>query len=153
MSRLKPAEPHGLDLIRRMTYRTARRMYGRQLEPMQALGHHRTLLVGVGAVSMALERYSKSVDHHLKHLAMLRTSQLVGCEWCLDFGSYLAQQSGIPEQQLRELSTWRESGRFDPVERLVLEYAGADDAHSGARSPTSCSRSCAITSTSARSSS
>ena len=91
-----------------------------QLEPMQALGHHRPLLVGFGAVSMALERYSKSVDHHLKHLAMLRTSQLVGCEWCLDFGSYLAQQSGTPEQQLRELSTWRESGRFDPSSASCL---------------------------------
>jgi 4-carboxymuconolactone decarboxylase len=54
---------------------------------------------------------------------MLRTSQLAGCEWCLDFGSYLAQQAGASAEQLRELSTWRESSRFDPLERLVLEYA------------------------------
>jgi AhpD family alkylhydroperoxidase len=56
---------------------------------------------------------------------MLRTAQLVGCEWCLDFGSYLAQRSGCPEDKLRELSTWRDSDRFDQVERLVLEYAEA----------------------------
>lgn len=125
MSRLKPAEPHGPDLIRRYSYRTARRMYGRQLEPMQILAHHRPLLLGVGAASVAFERHSKSVDEHLKQLAMLRTSQLVGCEWCLDFGSYLAHRSGCSDDQLRELSTWRESDRFEPLERLVLEYAEA----------------------------
>jgi AhpD family alkylhydroperoxidase len=123
MSRLKPAEPHGVDLLRRLTYRTGRRMYGRDLEPSGVLAHHRPLLFGVGMASLAFERHSRAVDQHLKHLAMLRTSQLVGCEWCLDFGSYLAQQGGASEHQLRELSKWRESERFDPLERLVLEYA------------------------------
>jgi AhpD family alkylhydroperoxidase len=125
MSRLKPAEPHGPDLIRRLTYRTARRMYGRQLEPAGILAHHRPLLLGVSAASLALERYSHAVDEHLKLLAMLRTSQLIGCEWCLDFGSYLAQHAGLSEEQLRELSTWHDSERFDPLERLVLEYTEA----------------------------
>jgi len=125
MSRLKPAEPIGLDPIRRLTYRTTRSMYGRQLEPAGVLGHHRPLLIGISAASLALERYSKSLDEHLKHLAMLRTSQLIGCEWCLDFGSYLAQRAGLSEEQLRELSSWRESERFDPLERLVLEYSEA----------------------------
>lgn len=123
MSRLKPAEPHGVDLLRRLTYRTGRRMYGRDLEPSGVLAHHRPLLFGVGVASLAFERHSRAVDQHLKHLAMLRTSQLAGCEWCLDFGSYLAQQAGASAEQLRELSTWRESSRFDPLERLVLEYA------------------------------
>jgi AhpD family alkylhydroperoxidase len=123
MSRLKPAELHGPDLIRRYSYRTARRTYGRELEPMQILAHHRPLLLGVGVASLALERHSKSVDERLKQLAMLRTSQLVGCEWCLDFGSYLAQQSGLSDEQLREMLVWRESDLFEPIERLVLEYA------------------------------
>jgi AhpD family alkylhydroperoxidase len=122
MSRLNPADPHGLDLIRRMSFRAARRTYGRQLEPMRVLAHHRPLLTGVGVASLAFERYSRAVDQSLKHLAMLRTSQLIGCEWCLDFGSYLAQQAGLPEQKLRALSGWRESELFEPVERLVLEY-------------------------------
>ena len=123
MSRLKPAEPHGIDLLRRLTYRTGRRMYGRDLEPSGILAHHRPLLFGVGVASLAFERHSKAVDSQLKHLAMLRTSQLVGCEWCLDFGSYLAQEAGASDEQLRELSRWRESERFDSLERLVLEYA------------------------------
>jgi 4-carboxymuconolactone decarboxylase len=56
---------------------------------------------------------------------MLRTAQLVGCEWCLDFGSKLALDSGIPEQDLRDLAGWRESERFDALDKLVLEYAEA----------------------------
>jgi 4-carboxymuconolactone decarboxylase len=50
---------------------------------------------------------------------------LTGCEWCLDFGSKLAQDSGIPKETLAELSTWRSSQQFGELDRLVLEYAEA----------------------------
>ncbi len=125
MARIKAAEPHGLDPIRRLTYAAARRFYGRTLAPTEIVAHHRPLLTGYGALSLALERFSRSVPPRFKHLAMLRVSQLIGCEWCLDFGSRLAQEAGCPEQDLRELSRWRESSRFGETERLVLEYAEA----------------------------
>lgn len=125
MPRLQPAEPHGLDLIRRLTFRTARRMYGRETEPLQVMAHHRPLMMGLGAMSLADDRFSHAADEHLKHLARLRAAQLVGCEWCLDFGSYLAQRAGTRAAQLRELSTWRDSELFGDTERLVLEYAEA----------------------------
>jgi hypothetical protein len=35
VSRLKAAEPHGLDVVRRLTFRMGRRMYRRQLEPSE----------------------------------------------------------------------------------------------------------------------
>lgn len=125
MARLQPAEPRGLDPARRLAYRTTERMYGRPLEPTRILAHHRPLLFGVGAIAVASERFSHAVPERLKNLAMLRASQLIGCEWCLDFGSWLAQRAGTPEEQLRESATWRGSDRFDPVERLVLEYSEA----------------------------
>src|SRR5947209_2103465 len=113
MSRLSPAAPHGLDPVRRLSYFTARRMYGRTMEPTQAIAHHRPLLLGYGAISTALERFARSVDERLKHIAMLRAAQLIGCEWCLDFGSRLAHDAGYSEQQLRELAIWRDSDQFD----------------------------------------
>ena len=125
MARLPPAEPRGLDLVRRVTYSYSRRMYGRTREPTRVIAHHRPLLFGYGILAMAAERYARSVKRRLKELAMLRTAQLVGCEWCLDFGSRLAQDSGVPEQDLRELSSWRQSERFEPLDKLVLEYAEA----------------------------
>jgi AhpD family alkylhydroperoxidase len=125
MSRLPHAKPRGLDPVRRLSYFAARRMYGRTMEPTQAIAHHRPLLVGYGALSTALERFSRGVDDRLKHLVMLRAAQLIGCEWCLDFGSKLALDSGYTEEQLRELSIWRDSSQFNDLERLVLEYSEA----------------------------
>ncbi len=125
MARLSPAKPHGLDLVRRYTYRSAKKMYGKPTEPAQVIAHHRPSLIGYGVAGLMHERYSRSVDRRFKHLAMLRTAQLTGCEWCLDFGSKLAQDSGIERDTLAELSTWRGSARFADVDRLVLEYAEA----------------------------
>ncbi len=125
MARLSPAKPHGVDPIRRYTYRTARKMYGKPTEPALLIAHHRPSLIGYGVAGLMHERYSRTVDSRLKHLAMLRTAQLTGCEWCLDFGSKLAQESGIEADTLHELSTWRSSTRFDELDRLALEYAEA----------------------------
>jgi len=125
MARLEPARPHGLDPIRRYIYRSAKRTYRTRTEPVTTIAHHRPSLVAYGVAGLMIERYSNAIDHRLKRLAMLHTSQLIGCEWCLDFGSMLAQKSGIPADTLRELSTWRTSDRFDDLDRLVLEYSEA----------------------------
>lgn len=100
-------------------------MYGRRLEPTGVLAHHKPLLLGIGTAELAAARYSRAVEDRYKHLAMLRAAQLIGCEWCLDFGSWLATRGGVPEEKLRELSLWRQSSLFEPLERLVLEYAEA----------------------------
>ena len=34
-------------------------------------------------------------------------------------------QTGADEEKIREVPTWRESGRFSPIERAALEYAEA----------------------------
>ncbi len=125
MPRLPPAEPRGLDPVRRLIFAAGRRMYGRPLEPTTIIAHHRPLLAGLGAISIADERFAHSVDERLKNLARLRAAQVIGCEWCLDFGSYLAQRAGESQDRLRALSSWRDSDQFDAPERLVLEYAEA----------------------------
>jgi AhpD family alkylhydroperoxidase len=125
MPRLAPAIPRGLDPVRRLSYACARRRYGTETEPARTVAHHRPLLVGWGALELFAHRFSRKVDQRLRELATLRAAQLVGCEWCLDFGSKLVHDAGVPEQDLRELATWRESDRFDELDRLVLEYADA----------------------------
>jgi AhpD family alkylhydroperoxidase len=106
-------------------FAAARRMYGRPMEPTRAIAHHKPLLLGYGAIALAHERYAHALAQRLRHLAMLRAAQLIGCEWCLDFGSWLAQNAGIAEDELRDLARWSESERFDELDRLVLEYADA----------------------------
>jgi AhpD family alkylhydroperoxidase len=124
MARLEPRRPRGIDLFRRLTFRYGRRQYGTEMEPSAILAHSKASLFGYGIVGMAHQR-STSVEQRYKSLAMLRTAQLTGCEWCLDFGSMLAQHSGVPADDLRELSTWRSSSRFDTLDKLVLGYSEA----------------------------
>jgi AhpD family alkylhydroperoxidase len=112
MARLTPAQPRGLDPVRRLTYGAARWMYGSALEPSRAIAHHRPLLAGYGAFALSLAWFSHAVEDRVKRLATLRAAQLIGCEWCLDFGSRQARDAGLPEQDLRELTRWKESERF-----------------------------------------
>lgn len=122
MARLAPAKPHGIDPIRRLTRRYTERVYGRTMEPAEVWAHHRPLLMGISAAGLAVDK-SRALPARLKELAMLRSAQLTECEWCLDFGSRLAQDAGVPAEDLRELSNWQKSARFDDLDRLVLEYA------------------------------
>jgi AhpD family alkylhydroperoxidase len=98
--------------------------YGKDVETIDVLGHRRGLLVGYGALEFALER-SKSMDGRLKDLAAIRAAMLVGCEFGMDIASHLGREAGLSDEQLQELPRWRESERFSPAERLVLEYAEA----------------------------
>jgi AhpD family alkylhydroperoxidase len=102
----------------------SRRQYGGELAPLEAYLHTRGLLLGYGAFETATERASR-VDDRYKALGELKAAAVVGCEWCMDFGSRLARQHGVPEEQLRELPTYRDSEAFTEVEKLVLDYATA----------------------------
>ena len=68
---------------------------------------------------------SNRVEPRLKHLAVLKTSSLIGCAFCLDLGSAFGTAMGIEERQLAELGRYQESAAFDEVERLVLDLAVA----------------------------
>ena len=101
-----------------------RRAYGGELAPVDAYLHRRGLLLGYGAFETATER-SGRVDDRLKALAETKAAAVVGCEWCMDFGSRFALDHGADERQLRELPQYADSDAFDDVEKLVLDYATA----------------------------
>jgi AhpD family alkylhydroperoxidase len=109
-------------LIARMGFRASRQQTGAVLDPVRIYAHHPLLMTGYGALEEATRR-SHRVPEHIKALAEMRAAMLAGCEWCLDFGSSVALQSGLSQEQLAELPTYRDSERFDEVERLVLDYA------------------------------
>jgi 4-carboxymuconolactone decarboxylase len=102
----------------------ARRQSGGTLpEPLAVQAHHPRLMNGYGALEMAF-MHSHRAPLKLKQLAELKAAALSGCEWCMDFGSWLSTHSGdITEEQLQELPRFRESDAFDEEEKLVLEYA------------------------------
>jgi len=107
-----------------LTRRYTRRRYGRELAPSDAYLHTPGLLAGYGAFELATERAGR-VEERLKLLAELRAAQVVGCEWCMDFGSMLGRAHRVEERQLGELAMYRTSDAFNDLERLVIEYAEA----------------------------
>jgi alkylhydroperoxidase family enzyme len=122
MARIEAPESPGP--LTRLVWGIARRQTGGKLaEPVALMAHSPLLMNGYGGLEMAFER-SKRAPRKLKLLAELKASALCGCEWCMDFGSWLARnESGITEDQLRELPSFRDSDAFDEEEKLVLEYA------------------------------
>lgn len=119
--RIDPAPKKGL--TRRVTYAVAkRRMDGKLPEPLTAHAHSLPATLGWAGFEDMIGR-AKAIDRKLADLAVLKTAALTGCEWCLDYGSSVVPESGVTEEQIRELPRFRDSGAYDAREKLVLEYA------------------------------
>jgi AhpD family alkylhydroperoxidase len=56
---------------------------------------------------------------------VLRSAQVIGCPWCIDFGSFLSKDDGVTAEQLRDLHRWRDSDAYTREQRLCLDYAEA----------------------------
>src|SRR5436190_1857654 len=99
--------------------------YGGDVRPADLFAHHRKLALGYAAHELALDR-SRRVPARLKALGALRAAAVVGCEWCMDFGSHLARaEAGLGDVELRDLARYRESDAFSELDRLILDYATA----------------------------
>src|SRR5918996_226960 len=110
--------------LRKVAYGVARRRLGRVPEPFAVAAHHNKVFGAMSGFEMALER-SKRVPVRYKALGELRAAMVVGCEFCVDIGSMIARESGLTDDELKELVDWRASERLDEIDKLVLEYADA----------------------------
>lgn len=102
----------------------ARRTYGQELESVQALMHHRPVLWSIVRLEGRVARWRR-LDPDLTELACLAVAAQIGCSWCLDFGWYLSHTRGMAPEKLEQVTRWRTSEVYSPLERAVLEYAEA----------------------------
>jgi AhpD family alkylhydroperoxidase len=58
-------------------------------------------------------------------LVHLRTSQINGCGWCIDYGMRAARKAGESEDRLAAVSAWRESPFLSDAECAALALAEA----------------------------
>jgi 4-carboxymuconolactone decarboxylase len=122
-----PAKPSPLV---KATLRSARRTTAKMtavetesmIEPLEAFAHTPGLLFGYGMLELANQRAHR-VPQRLKELVVLKAATLMGCEYCMDIGSAIARRSGLSDEQLLALPRYRESGLFDELEMLALDYA------------------------------
>lgn len=123
-ARIDGVRGHEAGPAARLTYRLARDELGEVPEPVTLMAHHRGVLLGYGAMEVALDR-AEAVDDRLTELAVLKAAAVIGCEFCLDIGSALGRELGVTEAQLRAIHDFEDSDAFSPVEKLVLRYATA----------------------------
>ena len=75
----------------------------------------------------ALEDYvqTSGIEKRYIHLIKLRASIINGCAYCVDMHSKEARHSGLSEQWIILLSTWKESPIYDARERALLGWVDA----------------------------
>jgi AhpD family alkylhydroperoxidase len=104
--------------IARLTGRETERM----IEPLEMYAHVPGLLRGYGRLEQATAKLHR-FDERLKVLAELKAATLTHCEYCIDMGSQIARRSGLSDEQLLALPSYRTSALFTDLEKLVLDYA------------------------------
>jgi AhpD family alkylhydroperoxidase len=122
MPRIAPVTRPGL--LARVAYAVSRRRFGQVPEPLTVWAHHRGVMLATIRHEASVERW-KALDPVCKSLAVLRGAQVIGCPWCIDFGSFLSKDDGVTPEQLRDLHRWRESDAYTREQRLCMEYAEA----------------------------
>jgi len=120
--RITPVPDSTRNLMTRLSFAIARRRFGDVPDPMRIYAHNQTVMTAWSMHELATER-STTVPERLKHLASMRAAMVAGCEWCLDFGSFLSKGHGVTEDEMRELPRYSESETFDETEKLVMDYA------------------------------
>jgi len=101
-----------------------RRQFGEVLDPFRAQGHNVRVAKAFGKLEQQVAKWDK-LDPRLRDLADMTAAVTVGCPWCTDLGYWLLHTRGIPHEKVEAVPRWRESDLFDPLERLVMEYAEA----------------------------
>jgi AhpD family alkylhydroperoxidase len=124
MTRIEGVPRKQAGLIGKFAYRSARRQFGRMMDPVSVYAHTPMLLAGYGAFEQATGRQHR-VPERLKVLGETRAAAVVNCEFCVDIASHVAREAGITEAQLLAMPHYRESEEFDELEKLVLDYASA----------------------------
>jgi len=75
----------------------------------------------------ALEDYvqTSGIEKRYIHLIKLRASIINGCAYCVDMHSKEARHTGLSEQWIILMSTWKESPIYDARERALLGWVDA----------------------------
>lgn len=121
MAHIQGVSPRTHNPILRLVFGWARRRFGRPVEPLHGYARRPPVLFGLAALELAMER-SRTLPPELRKLAELRAAALVGCPFCLDFGSALVQSLGVAEEKLLELNDYATSPVFSALEKAALAY-------------------------------
>ncbi len=111
-------------LLARLAAWYSNRKYGKVVEPLGAMSHHRGVLATISVMELGVQRWHR-LDPTLQCLAQIGAASAIGCSWCMDFGYWEAHHRGVDLAKIEGIPGWRQSEIYTELERLVLEYAEA----------------------------
>jgi AhpD family alkylhydroperoxidase len=124
-TRLPAVPPRAAGPFTRLVYRITKRSYGAVPEPVTVLAHHPKLLRAYGIHETLADRASRVLPASVRELAVYRTATIVGCSWCVDFGTMLMRLHALDVDRLRHIDDHATSPLFDDDERAAIAYAEA----------------------------
>lgn len=122
MARIKTPSVKESGWLLRLVQWSFRRKYGKSFETASVMGLSTRVLLGAGMFDMAVQG-CKRVDARTIELAQLKVATLIGCPFCIDLGARIVTESGVGEEQLRELHRHSASEAFSRREKAVLDYS------------------------------
>ncbi|OLT31314.1 carboxymuconolactone decarboxylase family protein [Rhodococcus sp. BGS-1C] len=125
MSRIPSVAPQDASFLVRMAYRAAARRLGAVPEPFAVTAHHSRLFFVSLTHELAVEKASTSLPANVRELAVYRVAWVLGCQWCVDFGTMLQRLDGLDVDRLREIGSYETSPRYSEDERAAIAYADA----------------------------
>lgn len=123
-ARIAPMPAHRRSLFARLVRWFARVRFGRVPATLGVYEHSSQVLLAACAFELAYAK-PRHLPQRLRALVDLKVAALVGCPFCLDIGSALAQGHGVTELQVRELHRHEDSDAFTQLERAALDFAVA----------------------------
>lgn len=93
-------------------------------EPVEVMWHNPKVAEASLEIGARVGEWD-AVDENLKSFAHMAVAAQVGCSWCLDISWFQAENQHLDMDKARQVTRWRESDVFTPLERETLEYAEA----------------------------
>jgi len=125
MGRIPAVQSAGAEVAGRLVYRLLRRRFGDVPEPIAVARHHRRLFWAGLLAESAYLWAANALPARLRELAVYRVATVVGCSWCVDFGTMLQRLDGLDVDRLAHIDQYPTHPLYTPDERLALGYADA----------------------------
>jgi 4-carboxymuconolactone decarboxylase len=127
MTTTKPTPPR-LPLVQAPDDPLAREQFAKLAAGRGILNLHRMmayapeLMKASGDMAVAF-RHEAILARALAEIVILRTAQVVDCDYEWERHVPIARAAGVSEQQIAEIGLWSQSTLFNPKEKSALKYA------------------------------
>lgn len=125
MSRIPGVPSESAGPLVKLAYRFARRRYGAVPEPVALSAHHVKVMCASATHELLVEKAARHLPTSVRELAVYRTAVVLGCSWCVDFGTMLQRLDGLDIDRLKAIEDYADSALFTTQERLAIAYADA----------------------------